>query len=148
MKRLPVVLVLTVIAVAAAAAPAYANRDPQGAGYVSTAAASPQAGLAAAAPAASHAAAHISRAGSIGSTAAQTAGTQAAAIHGRDMSVRLPSTGRGAPGVAIAAVLALVVAGAVVALVADRRRSLPGASASKPVRIGGHKVADQHRRAA
>lgn len=138
MKRLLVVLVLTVIATAVAAAPAYAYRDSQGAG-------SPQGNLAVAAPAVSYAAAHIPRAGSIGSAATQTAGTQVSTIRGRGMS---PSAGQGAPGVAIAALLVLVVAGAVVALVADRRRPLPAASAAKPVWIRGHKAAGRERKAA
>jgi hypothetical protein len=146
MKRLLVLLVLTVVATAVAAAPAYADLVAQGAGY----AASPQASLAPAALPAnvSYAAAHIPQAGSIGWTAAQTAGTQVTKIFGRGMSVSLPSAGQGAPGVAIAALLVLAVGGAVVALVADRRRTPAAASAAEPVRIGGHKATGQERKAA
>jgi hypothetical protein len=118
MKRLLVVSVLAVMVAVVLVTPAYAYHDPQGSGYVTVKAAHPQ--------------------------AVRVQPAQYAGAHG--MSVMLPATGRGAGIVAIAGVLALVVGGAVLGLLDERRR--PQRRALAPVSISSYPAAPRERKAA
>ena len=98
--------------------PAYAYHDPQGSGYATVKAAHPQ--------------------------AVRVPPAQYVGAHG--MSVRLPSTGRGAGIVAIAGVLALVVGGAVLGLLDERRR--PRRRALAPVGLSSYPAPPRERKTA
>jgi hypothetical protein len=147
MKRLLVVLVLTLIATAVAAAPAFAASPfiaPRGAPVVHQA----SAGAATVPASVAFASAHIPRAGTVGWAATKGASPQVAKTYSRGMSVIVPSAGRSAAGVGVAALLVLVIGGAVYAMVADRRRPASAMSISQPARFSSYQTAEQKREAA
>ena len=125
MKRLLVVLVLSMVVLAVVAAPAYAYKDPLGA---STAATAPTVAT--------------SHTGIVGTV--HTGGRTVPAgvvIRGRGLSYGVLTANHAASGVTIAALLVVVIGGAAYAIVAGRRQSARVVSGSEPARFPAHKPA-------
>ena len=133
MKRLLVFLVLTTVVLAGAASPAYAHLDRQAGGNV--VAAGPHSAV-------------VAHGGSGRVAATQGGSARAIMAHGRRVSERALRASRGGTSLGIAALLVLVIGGAVYALVADRRRPTPAVPASAPARLPAHKTAAGQRRKA
>ena len=94
------------VVVAVAAAPAYASPAPQAGASFATASRR----------------GHIPRAAGVGVVTTRGTSARAVLIHGRGLPQGVLSATQGATAVAIAALLVLVIGGAVLAIVAERRR--------------------------
>lgn len=129
MKRLLIAVVLALVVAAIAASPAVAKVDAQAGGPVVTA---PHAAV-------------IAHQGTVGAAAAPS--TAHAMMIGRGVHIRMVPVGHGGNGIAIALLVALVIAGAVYAIVADRRQA--PAKSAEPARLPAFKpAANQKRKAA
>ncbi len=118
MKRLLLVLVLTVVVLAVVAAPVYAKGGPVFAPRHP-------------APVAHHA-----------TPTAALPGTNAhVVIRGRGVATGLTPVTNSGTGVGIAALLVLVVGGAVYAIVADRRQARPAASTARAAQLPDYSAA-------
>ncbi len=141
MKRLLVALVLAMMVLAVAASPAFAYLSAQAGGPVVSA--SP-----AGAPVMASHAAVLAHQRSVGVITAGGGTAQATRILARGVPGGTLPASHGGTGILIALLLAVVIGGAVYAIVADRRGHAPARSA-KPARLPDFKPAtDQKRKAA